>query len=215
MKSYRTIAGHVSAEHEIKKSRFIGEVFRVRCEEEALARINEVKEAHKTARHHVYAYRLYESNRSRYTDDGEPALTAGIPTLNVLEQHKLHDILAITVRYFGGTLLGTGGLVRAYTKAVTDALTQASIVEIVWARRIDIVVNYALYERVLKTINHHQAQVLSSDFGVDVHMKVALADDESPAFIEALIQVTNANIHINACDPCFLELELASSTSKI
>lgn len=210
MKSYRTIAHHACAEHEIKKSRFIGEVFRVHNEDEAIRLINEVKERHKTARHHVYAYILNEGQRSRYTDDGEPALTAGIPALTVLQQHDLKDVLTVVTRYFGGTLLGTGGLVRAYTRAVNDALNLARIVTITWACKVDIVVTYPLYERTLAVLRAQNAQILDTHFTDCVTITCALAHEQSKEMSASLIQATNGQARITRHNPCFMELDIIS-----
>ena len=114
--AYKTIAARAEAEIVEKKSRFIGQIAPVATEEEALAFIAEVKAAHRMARHNVYAYVL-RGGRVRYTDDGEPAKTAGMPTLEAIQHAGLEDVAVVVTRYFGGILLGTGGLVRAYTDA--------------------------------------------------------------------------------------------------
>ena len=114
MAAYKTIAARAEAEIVEKKSRFIGQIAPVATEEEALAFIAEVKAAHRMARHNVYAYVL-RGGRVRYTDDGEPAKTAGMPTLQAIQHAGLEDVAVVVTRYFGGILLGTGGLVRAYT----------------------------------------------------------------------------------------------------
>ena len=125
MDSYQTINGSSQGEYEEKKSRFIAYLSHVEAEEEALAFITDVKARHPMARHHVYAYALRAENRVRYSDDGEPQKTAGLPTLSVLQHAELVDVACVVVRYFGGTLLGTGGLVRAYTKATQNAVVLA------------------------------------------------------------------------------------------
>ena len=116
MAAYQTIAEVAEAEIVEKRSRFIGRIAPVGTEEEALAFIAEVKAAHRMARHNVYAYVL-RGGRIRYTDDGEPAKTAGMPTLEVVQHAGLEDVAVVVTRYFGGILLGTGGLVRAYGQA--------------------------------------------------------------------------------------------------
>ena len=124
MKSYKTIVGTAQAEYEEKKSRFIGQVAHVETEEEAVAFLDGIRSANPMARHNVYAYVLRADNRVRYSDDGEPARTSGLPTLDVIEHAGLKDVICVTTRYFGGTLLGTGGLVRAYT--ITPPTTRSS-----------------------------------------------------------------------------------------
>ena len=115
MEDYRTIRGTATGEYEEKKSRFIAQLSFADSEEKAVAFLEQVRAANRTARHNVYAYRLREGNRERYSDDGEPAKTAGTPALEVLQHSGLTDLVVVITRYFGGVLLGTGGLVRAYT----------------------------------------------------------------------------------------------------
>ena len=125
MEDYRTIRGTAIGEYEEKKSRFIAQLAFADSEEKAVAFLEQVRAANRTARHNVYAYRLREGNRERYSDDGEPAKTAGTPALEVLQHSGLTDLIVVVTRYFGGVLLGTGGLVRAYTTATARALENA------------------------------------------------------------------------------------------
>lgn len=120
MNSYLTIQDRATAEIEEKKSRFIAQLCHVETEEEALTFLEEIRVEHRMARHNVYAYIIHgegASERVRYSDDGEPQKTAGLPTLEALKHAGLSDVIVVVTRYFGGTLLGTGGLVRAYTQA--------------------------------------------------------------------------------------------------
>ena len=125
MEDYRTIRGTAIGEYEEKKSRFIAQLSFADSEEKAVAFLEQVRAANRTARHNVYAYRLREGSRERYSDDGEPAKTAGTPALEVLQHSGLTDLIVVITRYFGGVLLGTGGLVRAYTTATSRALEAA------------------------------------------------------------------------------------------
>ena len=130
MEDYRTIHGTATGEYEEKKSRFIAALSFADSEEAAVAFLEQVRAANRTARHNVYAYRLREGNRERYSDDGEPAKTAGTPALEVLQHSGLTDLIVVVTRYFGGVLLGTGGLVRAYTTATARALENAQVVTV-------------------------------------------------------------------------------------
>ena len=130
MEDYRTIRGTATGEYEEKKSRFIAQLSFADSEEKAVAFLEQVRAANRTARHNVYAYRLREGNRERYSDDGEPAKTAGTPALEVLQHSGLTDLVVVITRYFGGVLLGTGGLVRAYTTATARALEAAEVVTV-------------------------------------------------------------------------------------
>ena len=115
-KDYKTVAREASDEFVEKRSRFIGYVKPVKTEEEAVAFINQKRSEHWDARHNVYAYSLREGNIKRYSDDGEPSGTAGMPVLDVIVKNEIYDVCVVVTRYFGGVLLGTGGLVRAYSQ---------------------------------------------------------------------------------------------------
>ena len=121
MADYKTIRGTATFEYEEKRSRFIATASFADTEEKALAVLNAVRAANRTARHNVYAYVL-QNGRTRYSDDGEPAKTAGTPVLETIGHAGVADVIVVVTRYFGGILLGTGGLVRAYTQAVKEGL---------------------------------------------------------------------------------------------
>ena len=127
MEDYRTIRGTAIGEYEEKKSRFIAQLSFADSEEKAVAFLEQVRAANRTARHNVYAYVL-QNGRTRYSDDGEPAKTAGTPVLETIGHAGVADVIVVVTRYFGGILLGTGGLVRAYTAAASGALQQAELV---------------------------------------------------------------------------------------
>ncbi len=147
MEDYRTVRGTATGEYEEKKSRFIAQLSFADSEEAAVAFLEQVRAANRTARHNVYAYRLRAGNRERYSDDGEPAKTAGTPALEVLQHSGLTDLIVVMTRYFGGVLLGTGGLVRAYTTATARALENAEVVTVRSVVELQVTVDYALYER--------------------------------------------------------------------
>ncbi len=127
MADYKTIRGTATFEYEEKRSRFIATASFADTEEKALAVLNAVRTANRTARHNVYAYVL-QNGRTRYSDDGEPAKTAGTPVLETIGHAGVADVIVVVTRYFGGILLGTGGLVRAYTAAASGALQSAEFV---------------------------------------------------------------------------------------
>ncbi|MCJ7690580.1 MAG: YigZ family protein, partial [Clostridiaceae bacterium] len=143
--SYFTIKDEATAEFKEKKSVFIGHGKRVENEDEAKEFVQEVKNRHKQARHNVYAYIIGENrNIQRYSDDGEPQGTGGIPMLEVLKKNDITDVAIVVTRYFGGILLGTGGLARAYSKGASLAIKEAGIVEKVKGVCIQIVIQYDL-----------------------------------------------------------------------
>ena len=164
MEDYRTIRGTATGEYEEKKSRFIASMSFADSEEAAVAFLEQVRAANRTARHNVYAYRLREGNRERYSDDGEPAKTAGTPALEVLQHSGLTDLIVVVTRYFGGVLLGTGGLVRAYTTATARALENAEVVTVRSVVELSVTVDYSLYERASLLIDAAGAKQAAPQF---------------------------------------------------
>ena len=200
MAAYQTIAEVAEAEIVEKKSRFIGRIAPVATEEEALAFIAEVKAAHRMARHNVYAYVL-RGGRIRYTDDGEPAKTAGMPTLEAIQHAGLEDVAVVVTRYFGGILLGTGGLVRAYTDATKAAIEAARIVVV--SRCVDVMaeVPYNLYEPVCRIAEASGARRQESDFAENVLLTFRLLDGTQAPFVEKLTELTRGQSEIIVTDP--------------
>lgn len=147
VESYTTVHHHATFEYEDRKSIFIGEAMPVSTEEEALSFIESVKKEYPDARHHVYAYVLRDNSIMRFTDDGEPQGTAGMPVLDVIRKNGLTDIAVIVTRYFGGTLLGTGGLVRAYTASALGAVKEAQIITYDIYSTVSIEASYSDYQK--------------------------------------------------------------------
>ena len=152
MEDYRTIRGTAIGEYEEKKSRFIAQLSFADSEEKAVAFLEQVRAANRTARHNVYAYRLREGSRERYSDDGEPAKTAGTPVLETIGHAGVSDVIVVVTRYFGGILLGTGGLVRAYTAAAGGALQNAELVSVRLVVDCRLRVPYAQFEQAQRII---------------------------------------------------------------
>ena len=200
MAAYRTIAAPASAEIVEKKSRFIGQIAPVATEEEALAFIGGVKAEHRMARHNVYAYVL-RGGRIRYTDDGEPAKTAGMPTLEAIQHAGLEDVAVVVTRYFGGVLLGTGGLVRAYTDATKAAIEAADVVTVSVCVDIILEVPYALYEPVCRLADACKAKLQESDFAENVLLTFRMLDGTQASFLEKLTELTRGQSEIIATDP--------------
>lgn len=177
-----------------KKSRFIGHIWPVETEEEAIAHIKEMRDKYWDATHNVYAYVL-KSGAMRYSDDGEPGGTAGMPVLNVLRQEEVFNVCCVVTRYFGGTLLGAGGLVRAYSKSAKLALDAAGIaMKRVWDL-VDIPCSYALFERVRQEVEAWQGQVVDSEFAADVLVKAMLPEEQTEGFFLRLQDLSNGKIH--------------------
>ena len=198
--AYKTIAALAEAEIVEKKSRFIGQIAPVATEEEALACIAEVKATHRMARHNVYAYVL-RGGRVRYTDDGEPAKTAGMPTLEAIQHAGLEDVAVVVTRYFGGILLGTGGLVRAYTDATKAAIEAADVVTVSVCVDIILEVPYSLYEQLCRIAEAAGAKLAESDFAENVLLTFRMLDGTQAPFLEKLTELTRGQSEIIVTAP--------------
>ena len=160
-REYLTLAGEGKSRYEEKKSVFLGFAGKFEKEEDVLAWLASLKRAYPDARHHVYAYRLRCGNTTRYSDDREPQGTAGMPTLEVLKQKDILDCAVCVIRYFGGTLLGTGGLVHAYGTAAADAVTDAGIVRMTLRRAFTLPLSYAEGVTLTGTVDANATDALS------------------------------------------------------
>ena len=154
---FKAIKENVSAEIVEKKSKFIANIFYVETREEAENVIKDINKKYHDARHNCYAYRIIENGQTvqKASDDGEPSGTAGAPMLNIISKKNLNNILVVVTRYFGGILLGTGGLVKAYSSAVTKALENASIVD------------------------KNDIKILKEEFTTNIYLEIAIKDDKN------------------------------------
>ena len=203
MEDYRTVSGTSTAEYEEKKSRFIAQLAFADTEEKALAFLEQVRAANRTARHNVYAYRLREGSRERYSDDGEPAKTAGTPVLEVLQHSGLVDVICVVTRYFGGTLLGTGGLVRAYTTAAADALKAAEVVTVRSVVRLSITVDYSLYERASLLVDAAGAKQAPPQFTDKVTLEWTMPEGTQNTLVTQLTELTRGGAQIACSEPFY------------
>ena len=199
MSSYTTIEGRAVAEIEEKKSRFIASLAHVETEEEALAFLEEIRAANRMARHNVYAYILRQggagaAGRVRYSDDGEPQKTAGLPTLEVLQHAGLTDVVCVVTRYFGGVLLGAGGLVRAYTQGAVIALKAAQVVEMLPSCQYLCEVAYPLWDKVQYALKSLPVQLLSSEFTTAIGFTLLIRQTDVQSVLDTLTRVTDGRI---------------------
>lgn len=194
MQDYRTIEGQVTTEIEEKKSRFIANAAFVDTEEKAVEFLNFIRAQHRTARHNVYAYVLREGARMRYSDDGEPAKTAGLPVLEAIQHAGLTDCIVVVTRYFGGTLLGTGGLVRAYTESASSALRAANVVTVRSCVRVEVRVDYALYERALLLLQEAGAKVDEPVFEEAVTLTATMPEGTEQPLLPAFQELTRGAV---------------------
>ena len=189
MESYTTIKNTHTAEIVVKKSRFIAQCAHAATEAEALEFLENVRASHRTARHNVFAYVLRENNRVRYSDDGEPAKTAGIPVLEAIQHAGLCDVIVVVTRYFGGTLLGTGGLVRAYTQSAQAGLAAAQKLTFCECVTFDVQIPYSLYDQVMHVAPALGATVIDSQFADVVNVQLRVKSDEAPALEKKLTEI--------------------------
>ena len=176
-----------------KKSTFIGYSTFVKNEEEALEIIKQKKKEYQDATHNVYAYMIGE-NIARYSDDNEPQGTAGMPVLNAIRMSGISDVLVVVTRYFGGILLGAGGLVRAYSTAASMSLNSAQTVVFEDYRVLKIECSYSDYGRLSTEISQIDAIVDSSDFSDTVCIKFAVKEEIADSFIATIIDIFNGRI---------------------
>ncbi len=176
-----------------KKSRFIGRVWPVETEEEALAKIQEMKKQHYDATHNCWAY-IIKDGAVRFSDDGEPGGTAGMPMIQVLQREGLNNIVCVVTRYFGGILLGAGGLVRAYTKGAKIAVDAAGkSMKRVWSV-LYVPCPYNFYERVKLEVAAFEGIIRDTQFGAEVELEILVAEGKAQAFLDALTEMTAGTV---------------------
>lgn len=206
MESYITIEGHAVGEIEEKKSRFIASLAHVETEEEALAFLEEIRAANRMARHNVYAYILRQggagaTGRVRYSDDGEPQKTAGLPTLEVLQHEGLTDVICVVTRYFGGVLLGTGGLVRAYTQATQAGIAAAQLVEVSRCVDISVRTSYSNYEPLVRIAQECGAKVRDTTYDDAVTVVLRMLDGTQDPFLTKLTELERGQACVQVSEP--------------
>ena len=186
-----------------KRSRFITHLYKVGTEAEARARIEEMKKKYYDARHNCWCYLLQEGGVVRYSDDGEPAKTAGTPALEVLQHSGLTDLIVVVTRYFGGVLLGTGGLVRAYTIATARALENAEVVTVRSVVELSVTVDYSLYERASLLIDAAGAKQAAPQFTDRVTLCWQMPEHTEGPLLEQLRELTRGSAQVTVSDPFY------------
>ncbi len=194
MQQYKTVQREACDEFVEQRSRFIGYVRPVTTEEEALAFVNEKKKQHWDARHNVYAYVLREGGIQRCSDDGEPHGTAGVPVLDVILKSGVTDVAVVVTRYFGGILLGAGGLVRAYTKGAGIALEAGEIILMKSCHICQISCDYNQYGRISSLIPSCGGVVDDTGFAADVTMTFHIPPEQYGTFTKQLADLTCGSI---------------------
>lgn len=196
MLEYRTVENEADDFFIEKKSKFIGYAKPVKTQEEAVEFVNSIKSKHWDATHNVYAYVLRENNIQRYSDDGEPSGTAGVPVLDVLLKENLVDVVVVATRYFGGTLLGAGGLVRAYSHTSKIAVEAANMITMAECSIESVKVDYSFYDRLNILLSDFGANIVDTVFADNVEAIFSIKEDKVEALQAKLTDVSNGKYNL-------------------
>lgn len=206
MTSYKTVKKESSDEFIEKKSRFIGYVKPVKTVEEAVAFVNEIKSKHWDATHNVYAYCLRDGQVKRFSDDGEPQGTAGIPTLDVITKQGVVDVCVVVTRYFGGIMLGAGGLVRAYSHGAKIALDAGEVITMSLCKIVKVKTDYNFYGRLGPLICEEGGIVEDTIFTDAVEVIFRIPEEKLPFFEARLVDVSNGRFSSEVIDEKYCEI---------
>ena len=196
--SYKTVKIESFGEFTEKRSRFIGYCKPVKTEEDATAFINEIRAKHWDARHNVYAYSLREGNLRRYSDDGEPSGTAGMPVLDVITKNEVYDVCVVVTRYFGGILLGKGGLVRAYAQGAKLALEAGQVIKMQSCLLCSLGCSYNQYGKVSSLIMETGGVIDDTVYESDVSLRFHIKPELLPVLNKRLADATAGEIQAEA-----------------
>ena len=200
--TYRTIAQSGEFELVIKKSRFIAQLAHVTTEEDAQAFIARVKKTHYKATHNVPVYQLGDTDQvQRANDDGEPSGTAGVPMLQALQQMGLHDVVAVTTRYFGGTKLGAGGLIRAYANSVSEAVHHLGVVERQMRTVLTITIAYPQLGPLEHYLSTNDIAIAATDYGADLVVTLHVLEAELAALQAAITDLLSGAVSFTTGEP--------------
>ena len=206
MQEYLTVAKETSDEFVVKHSRFIGYIKPVETQEEAIEFINEKKSKHWDATHNVYAYILRDGQIRRYSDDGEPQGTAGIPVLDVLQKEGLTDCVVVVTRYFGGILLGGGGLVRAYSHAAKLAVDASGVIKMSVCVRAECECDYGYYGRLSSLIPECGGIIENSEFTENVKVTFTMPQNLYGSFCAKLVDSSLGKYNATELETLFAQV---------
>ncbi len=205
--SYKTIRQRSSDEYIVKKSRFIGHIAPVTTVEEAMDFIGEIKQKHWDATHNVYAYILRDGQLKRYSDDGEPQGTAGIPVLDVLEKSGVVDCAVVVTRYFGGIMLGAGGLVRAYSHSASIAVGAGGIVTRALCANLSVKCDYYFYGKLSSLVPEEGGVIEDTIFEDNVTLLFRLPVGQVDAFNAKLVDISNGRYRVEKLGEIFADVD--------
>lgn len=193
---YKSIYSPASDSFEVEKSEFIGHIAPVLTEEDAVGFIDKIRSENRRARHNCYAYALKDGSITRYSDDGEPQGTAGSPILDVILKNGLTDVAIVVTRYFGGILLGKGGLTRAYSTAASLAVAAADIMELYPAYKLSVESDYSFYDRLIYVLPEFGAKITDTEFTDKVKITLAVRAELCEKLIERINDVTGGSAEL-------------------
>ena len=212
--NYYTISKPANASFIEKRSEFIGYIAPVKTNDEAVDFVNSIKAMHRKAKHNVYAYILRNDNISRYSDDGEPQGTAGVPVLDVLQKRGLTDVCVVVTRYFGGILLGGGGLVRAYSHATSLACDAAHIMNMCLCRRLKIKTDYGMYGKISYILPNYDTITVNSDFGTEVTLEILVPSEKKDTLLKDITEITNGSADVDELEELFEDFSSVKKFSE-
>ena len=206
MRAHMTLFQSGNGVYEEKKSRFIGEAYRIRSEEEALSVLEAVRKRYYDARHHCYAYVLgVREDTVKCSDDGEPQKTAGVPILNVIRGAGLTDVLVVVTRYFGGTLLGTGGLQRAYTKAAALSVEDGGVLKRTPAARFTVGASYTDFGKIRYYLTESGIGFSDEVYGETVECSVSVPFEWEDGVLKKITDLTSGRAKVGSRKEVYLE----------
>ncbi len=206
MNLYKTVEKEAISEFLEKKSKFIGYISPIESEEEAIEFINKIKSSHRDARHNVYAYTLLKDNISRYSDDGEPHGTAGLPIMSILNKYDLKNTVIVVTRYFGGVLLGKGGLVRAYSKAAILSTKKAKVITMALCQKCKISCDYNRYPKIISSIRKNNATVVKEEFTDKIDIEFYSQDKNLQKIRESINLITSGTVNFDIIGKNFYKI---------
>ena len=200
MGKYITVVGNATAEYEEKRSRFIANLCHVESEAEAMEFIESMRSKYWDARHNCFAYSVQGGKYSRFSDDGEPHGTAGKPILDVIVGNKINDVVIVVTRYFGGVLLGTGGLVRAYSTSARDAMLVAKKAEMIPCTIYETRCEYTDHNRFLSVLENNKGKLENTEFTDKVTLRYVFKDEDAQKFLDVLTETFSARVEAVECE---------------
>lgn len=197
---YKSIYGESEASFTEQKSEFIAHIAHVESEDDAIGFVDRVRSENRKAKHNCYAYSVRDGNLMRYSDDAEPQGTAGPPIMDVIQKNGLTDVAVVVTRYFGGILLGKGGLTRAYSKAAAMAVESARMMELCPAYKVSVAASYSYYDRIVYSLPEFDVRITDTVYSDAVSIILAVRKESFEALSKKLRDITNGEVDVVRSD---------------